>query len=227
MANSDEYRPLLVNQVRNGHQKSAKKSMDDDWGQNFNEWTADGMPVNSVVGEPVARSHWDSSLFGCLGRNDDLCSSDVEVCLLGTLVPCVLYGSNVERLGSEPGRFANHCLPYSALYLLGNSLFGWNCLAPWFSYSSRTQIRQRFNLEGSFEAFKRSCGCCESLIEDEDQLEQCESSCDLATHLFCHACSLCQEGRELRRRMPHPGFNGRQVLVMIPPMEQTMGWDGP
>ncbi|XP_026415602.1 cell number regulator 8-like isoform X2 [Papaver somniferum] len=172
MANSDEYRPLLVT---NGHVKSAKKSMDEDLG------------------------------------------------LLGTLVPCVLYGSNIERLGSEPGRFANHCLPYSALYLLGNSLFGWNCLAPWFSYSSRTQIRQRFNLEGSFEAFKRSCGCCESLIEDEDQLEQCESSCDLATNLFCHACSLCQEGRELRRRMPHPGFNGRQVLVMIPPVEQTMG----
>lgn len=61
----------------------------------------------------------------------------------------MLYGSNVERLGSGPGAFANHCLPYSGLYLLGNSLFGWNFLAPWFSYPSRSAIRQKFNLEAS------------------------------------------------------------------------------
>ncbi|KAI3975403.1 hypothetical protein MKX01_004490 [Papaver californicum] len=177
MANSDEHRPLLVNEVRNGHIN-----------QQRNQWMRIGCRMLTS-----SRSHWDSSLFGCLGRNDEFCSRDFEVCLLGTLVPCVLYGSNVERLGSEPRRLS--------LYLLGNSHFGWNCLAPWFSYSSCTQIRQRFNLElilcyciGSFEGFKRSCGCFESLIEDEDQLEQCESSCDLAAHLFCHACSLCQEG---------------------------------
>jgi hypothetical protein len=46
----------------------------------------------------------------------------------------------------------------------------------------------------------------------------------LATHVFCHACALCQEGREVRRRLPHPGFNTQPpVLVMIPPGEQTMG----
>ena len=57
---------------------------------------------------------------------------------------------------------------------------------------------------------------------DDVQREQCESACDLATHLFCHVCSLCQEGRELRRRVPHPGFNGRPMLVMLPPSEQKM-----
>lgn len=67
--------------------------------------------------------------------------------LLGTLAPCVLYGSNAERIGSSPGSFTNHCLPYTGLFLIGQSFFGWNCMAPWFSYPSRTAIRQRFNLE--------------------------------------------------------------------------------
>ncbi|KAI4300249.1 hypothetical protein L6164_033646 [Bauhinia variegata] len=188
-------------------------------------WTADGLPLGhgNVVGEPMGRTQWNSSLCACLGRNDEFCSSDLEVCLLGSVAPCVLYGSNVERLGSAPGTFANHCLPYSGLYMIGNSCFGGNCLAPWFSYPSRTAIRRKFNLEGTCEAFNRSCGCCGSCLEDELQREQCESVCDLATHVFCHACALCQEGRELRRRLPHPGFNAQPVLIMIPPSEQSMG----
>ncbi|KAJ7976988.1 cell number regulator 8-like [Quillaja saponaria] len=187
-------------------------------------WTADGLPLGhgSVMGQPMGRTQWDSSLLACLGRNDEFCGSDLEVCLLGSLAPCVLYGSNVERLGSVPGTFATHCLHYSGLYLIGSSLFGWNCLAPWFSYPSRTAIRRKFNLEGSCEAHLRSCGCG-SIMEDEVQLEQCESACDFATHVFCHTCALCQEGRELRRRLPHPALNAQPVLVMIPPGEQTMG----
>lgn len=187
-------------------------------------WTADGLPIRySVTGE-AARSQWDSSLFACLGRNDEFCSSDLEVCLLGSVAPCVLYGSNVERMGSSPGAFANHCLPYTGLFVIGNSLFGWNCLAPWFSYPTRTAIRRKFNLEGSCEALARSCGCCGDLIEDEGQREQCESACDMGTHVFCHPCAVCQEAREVRRRLPHPGFSAPQpVLVMVPPGHQTMG----
>ncbi|KAG7034581.1 Cell number regulator 8, partial [Cucurbita argyrosperma subsp. argyrosperma] len=79
------------------------------------------------------------------------------------------------------------------------------------------------DLEGNCEALHRSCGCCGLCVEDEVQREHCESVCDFATHVFCHTCALCQEGRELRRRMPHPGFNARPVLVMIPPAEQSMG----
>ncbi|XP_009358156.1 cell number regulator 8 [Pyrus x bretschneideri] len=188
-------------------------------------WTADGLPLGhgSVMGEPMGRAQWDSSILACLGRNDEFCSSDLEVCLLGSVAPCVLYGSNAERLGSAPGTFANHCLPYSALYLIGNTFFGWNCLAPWFSYPRRTAIRRKFNLEGSCEALNRSCGCCGSFMDDEQQKEQCETACDFATHVFCHPCALCQEGREIRRRLPHPGFNAQPVLVMIPPVEQAMG----
>ncbi|KAG6771911.1 hypothetical protein POTOM_023306 [Populus tomentosa] len=196
-------------------------------------WAVNGLPLShgSVVGEPMGRNQWDSSLFACLGRNDEFCSSDLEVCLLGSTVPCMLYGSNVERLGSAPGTFSSHCLSYCGLYLIGNSFFGGNCIAPWFSYSSRTAIRRKFNLEasyfpslapiyGSCEALDR---CCGSFVEDDLQREQCETACDFATHVFCHQLALCQEGREIRRRVPHPGFNGLPVLVMIPPGEQSMG----
>ncbi|KAK9985473.1 hypothetical protein SO802_030424 [Lithocarpus litseifolius] len=189
-------------------------------------WTAYGLPLRhggSVVGEPMDRSQWSSSICACLGRNDEFLSSDLEVCVLGSFAPCVLYGSNAERLGSNPGTFANHCTTYTGLYLIGNYVFGWNCLAPWFSYNSRTAIRRKFNLEGSCEALHGTCGCCGSFVEDEVQREQCESACDFATHVFCHQCSLCQEGREIRRRMPHPGFNAQPFLVMIPPVEQAMG----
>ncbi|CAL5334798.1 unnamed protein product [Camellia sinensis] len=238
MANSDESNPLLANQPNSDDEKKAPKSAaappakqspppPPAAGATYG-WTADGLPLGhgSVVGEPMRRSQWDSSLFACLGRNDEFCSSDLEVCLLGSVAPCVLYGSNVERLGSSPGTFANHCLPYSSLYLAGKYIFGWNFLAPWFSYPSRTAIRRKFNLEGSCEALHRSCGCCGSFVEDEVQREHCELACDSVTHVFCHACALCQEGRELRRRLPHPGFNAQPVLIMIPPGEQTMGRHG-
>ncbi|KAL6987421.1 Cell number regulator 8 [Sarracenia purpurea var. burkii] len=243
MANVEEASPLLGKQLDADDEKEANKSAtappppvaaakqsppppQGAVGATYG-WTADGLPLGhgSVVGEPLRRAQWDSSLFACLGRNDEFCSSDLEVCLLGSVVPCVLYGSNVERIGSGQGTFANHCLAYSGLYLLGNSFFGWNCLAPWFSYRSRTAIRQKFNLEGSCEALDRSCGCCGSFVEDEVQREQCELACDFATHVFCHACALCQEGRELRRKLPHPGFNAQPVFVMIPPGDQTMGRD--
>ncbi|XP_075490207.1 cell number regulator 8-like [Primulina tabacum] len=183
-------------------------------------WTADGLPVGEVN---MQRSQWDSGILSCLGRNDEFCSSDLEVCLLGSIAPCLLYGSNVERLGATPSSFTNHCLPYTALYLIGNSFFGGNCLAPWFSYPTRTAIRRKFNLEGSCEALNRSCGCCGSFVEDEVHLEQCETACDFATHVFCHPCALCQEGREVRRRLHHPGFNAQPVLAMIPPGGQIMG----
>lgn len=227
MANNEESNPLLTT-----HPEDEKPNHTDakptapEKKENSSEkcgWTVDGLPLGngSVVGEPVPRSQWNSSLCACLGRNDEFCSSDLEVCLLGSLAPCVLYGSNAERLGSSPGTFANHCLPYTGLYLLGNALYGWNCMAPLFSHPTRSQIRRQFNLEGRCEALSRSCGCCGGVIEDEVQREKCETACDILTHFFCHTCALCQEGRELRRRLPHPGFNG-QVMVMIPPREQMM-----
>ncbi|XP_051130589.1 cell number regulator 8-like [Andrographis paniculata] len=222
MAKSDDSSPLLPNQEQEAGIKDEKKVFaggDQPRAAIPIGWTADGLPVGQME-----RTQWNSGIFSCLGRTDEFCSSDLEVCLLGSMAPCVLYGTNVERLGSSPGTFANHCMPYTGLYLFGNTFFGWNCLAPWFSYPIRTAIRRKFNLEGSCEALTRTCGCCGRCIEDEVQREQCETACDFATHVFCHACALCQEGREVRRRLPHPGFGAQPpVVLMIPPGGQTMG----
>lgn len=75
---------------------------------------------------------------------------DIWLGLLGCMAPCVLYGGNVERLGSAPGTFANHCVSYAGLCLIEKFFFGSNFLAPWFSYPSRTAIRRKFNLEASY-----------------------------------------------------------------------------
>lgn len=70
--------------------------------------------------------------------------------LLGSVAPCVLYGTNAERLSSSTGSsFASHCLTYSGLYLIGHAFFGWNCLAPWFAARNRTAMRHKFNLQAS------------------------------------------------------------------------------
>jgi hypothetical protein len=51
-----------------------------------------------------------------------------------------------------------------------------------------------------------------------------EAVADFATHYLCHQCALCQEGREVRRRMPHPGFIRSYVAATMnaPPAEQSM-----
>ncbi|CAK9164806.1 unnamed protein product [Ilex paraguariensis] len=160
MANSEESSPLLAKQPEvNDEKKSTKhatttpppavvvmkKSPPQVPGEAPYGWTADGLPFGhaNVVGQPMPRAHWDSSLFACLGRNDEFCSSDLEIC-----IPIIV------GVGEFP-----------------------------------------VSLPGSCEAFGRSCGCCTSFVEDEEQREQCESACDCATHWFCHPCALCQEAR--------------------------------
>jgi len=57
----------------------------------------------------------------------------------------------------------------------------------------------------------------------EARAPRVEAVYDLATTSATLAPS-ARRGRELRRRVPHPGFNnGHSVFVMMLPMEQTMG----
>lgn len=78
-----------------------------------------------------------------------ICSIMTWVGLLGCVAPCVLYGSNAERLGNATGTFATQCLSYAGLYLIGKAFCRVNCIAPMFSFPSRTAIRRKFNLEAS------------------------------------------------------------------------------
>ena len=49
---------------------------------NEHGWITDGLPLGhgSVVGEPMGRTPWSSSICDCLGTGDEFCISDLEVC---------------------------------------------------------------------------------------------------------------------------------------------------
>lgn len=80
----EESSPLLSNQVEGAESIAEKplKASPAEKSPAAEGWTADGLPLGhgSVVGEPIGRTQWDSGLFSCLGRNDEFCSSDLEVC---------------------------------------------------------------------------------------------------------------------------------------------------
>jgi len=192
--------------------------------QEGEEETSTGLPVgpgpaSTDIGVPVPRTPWSTGLFQCFGTGDEHFSSDLEVCVLGFAAPCVLYGSNMERLFPNHGLFAGHCLHYSCLYFLGSLLFNANNIAPWMSGRSRVALRHKYNLEG----YGQYCFGC-SGTPGEESRERCDSCCDLAIHgLFClHPFALAQEGRELRRRTLHPAFQPYVVVTMAPPVEQNM-----
>ncbi|XP_024365534.1 cell number regulator 8 isoform X1 [Physcomitrium patens] len=192
--------------------------------QEDEEDTVTGLPVGpgpatTVVSAQMPRTPWSTGLFQCLGNGDGHFSSDLEVCVLGFAAPCVLYGSNMERLYPAPRVFVDHCLHYSWLYFLGSLLFNANNIAPWSSVNSRVALRQKYNLEG----YGNYClGCCAN--PSEETRERCDSVCDLFIHgLFClHPFALAQEARELRRRTLHPANQPYLVITMAPPTEQSM-----
>ncbi|KAL0347215.1 UNVERIFIED_CONTAM: Cell number regulator 8 [Sesamum calycinum] len=225
MANSEESNPLLPNQeLESGGKDEKKSSTAKNGGPQPHAavpmgWTADGLPVGELMME---KSQWDSGIFSCLGRNDEFCSSDLEVCLLGA-APCVLYGTNVERLGSAPGTFANHCLPYTGFYLMGNAFFGWNCFAPLFSFPTRTAIRRKFNLEATnlgsilrallvrgkiLEEKVLSTFHINSLLELEWKLENKEEA---VRHLLDHVGAA-----EAFWRMRFGVSNGKRHVILLP-----------
>ncbi|CAM6096353.1 unnamed protein product [Calypogeia fissa] len=186
-----------------------------------------GLPVGRVgegvvMGEPVPqpRQPWSTGFLSCLGSNDEFCMSDMQVCLLGWVAPCVLYASNMERLNAGEDSFMSHCMAYSSLFAMGNFLFGANSLAPCFSFPGRVAIRKAHNLQGHGENFVKSIGCCSGLINSEEDREHCDSFCDFTLHFCCHQCALCQEGREIRRRAAPRGQ--MRHYYMAPPSQQTM-----
>ncbi|KAI7980308.1 Cell number regulator 8 [Camellia lanceoleosa] len=66
-------------------------------------WTADGLPLGhgNVMGESLHQAQWDSSLFACLGRNDEFCSSDLEVCFVDLVIKFDLKVTLLKGLRQE------------------------------------------------------------------------------------------------------------------------------
>lgn len=231
MATNEETTPLVLAEEEQSFYKGEKgleSKHEEKAAVNNNEpEAACGYPAGLVgegvvVGEPVpqARQPWSTSIFSCLGSNDEFCLSDMQVCLLGCVSPCVLYASNMELLSSGQESFVSHCMAYSSLYTMGQFLFGAS-LAPFFSFPSRVALRRTFNLEGHGEAFVKAVGCYSGLINSEEGREQCDSMCDFGLHWCCHTCALCQEGREIRRKIAQHGQRPN-FYSLAAPAQQTM-----
>ena len=79
-------------------------------------WTADGLPLrhgSSAVGEPMGRSQWNSGICACFGRNDEFCSSDLEVCK-SLFLNFNKYPLYLPFLQNFHGHY-------------GSIIYGWNC----------------------------------------------------------------------------------------------------
>ncbi|XP_078446680.1 PLAC8 family protein isoform X2 [Wolffia australiana] len=127
---------------------------------------------------------------------------------MGFFCPCILFGKNAELLGAET--LVGPCLTHFILWGLVN---GMCCLL-----TEGILI----GLPGSIVAFY-ACGYRSSL---RAKYNLQEAPCgDLATHLFCHVCALCQEYREIRERMGDPGPSDPHLAVVKPPSIQKMESD--
>uniref|UniRef100_A0A1D1XZB4 Protein PLANT CADMIUM RESISTANCE 10 n=1 Tax=Anthurium amnicola TaxID=1678845 RepID=A0A1D1XZB4_9ARAE len=159
----------------------------------------ESMP-NSVPHAPhqITRdpTQWSSGVCACF--------DDMPSCCMGLFCPCFLFGKNAEFLGS--GTFAGSCITHFILWGLVNGLC---CLftegillglpgsiVACYACGYRRSLRAKYNLQ------EAPCG-------------------DLATHLFCHLCAICQEYREIRERMGSSDQSDMQTLVRAPPV-QTM-----
>ncbi|KAM2479888.1 hypothetical protein PS1_003587 [Malus domestica] len=122
---ADKFNRSISQESSLSHQSEAAANVDGDSKESENMISFETAETEFFFSEPSpsrlanrqslsgsGNCHTNSSILACLGRSDESCSSDLEV-FLGSVAPCVLYGSNAERLGSAPGTLANHCLPYS------------------------------------------------------------------------------------------------------------------
>ncbi|CAI5978699.1 unnamed protein product [Closterium sp. NIES-65] len=80
------------------------------------------------------------------------------------------------------------------------------------SWSSRSAIRTQFGLQSGAERVT------------SDPSDGCDRCCDCFLHFICHRCALCQEAREIRRRLPLSGPNSSSAsgVVVAPPSVQAM-----
>lgn len=133
------------------------------------------------------------------------CCDDMQSCCIGLMCPCYLFGKNAEFLGS--GTLAGSCVTHFILWGFFNSLccllsdgtlLGLpGCLVACYACGYRKTLRSKYDLP------EAPCG-------------------DLATHLFCHLCAICQEYREIRDRSGPLDF--RIAQVRAPPVQTMTGW---
>jgi len=100
------------------------------------------------------------------------CFDDIDVCVVTFCLPCLVFSENRSTLHGGPQSAHDEGIDPCLIYCLIMSVSACTlqCL---YAYSTRTDIRRKYNL-----------------VE-----EPCD---DCVTHICCHFCALCQEHRELR-----------------------------
>lgn len=142
-------------------------------------------------------SQWTSGICACC--------DDMHSCCIGLICPCFLFGKNAEFLGS--GTLAGSCMTHFVLWGLVNALccllsdgtlLGLpGCLVACYACGYRRTLRSKYDLP------EAPCG-------------------DLATHIFCHLCAICQEHREIRERSGKAGPLDFKIAEVKAPPIQTM-----
>eukprot|EP00245_Coleochaete_scutata_P004929 TRINITY_DN18012_c0_g1_i1.p1 TRINITY_DN18012_c0_g1~~TRINITY_DN18012_c0_g1_i1.p1 ORF type:complete len:276 (+),score=36.15 TRINITY_DN18012_c0_g1_i1:140-967(+) len=183
----------------------------------YHQHEALGLPVHPQ------RQPWSTGLFDFFFSGDEYFhGSDCEICVVGSVAPCVLVGTTMNRLRPEHGTFVNTCTAYAGLCIAGMTIFSSNWMAPLSTFPMRTAIRRSFNLQGTAETMVNDLGCGGSFLDSDAKREQCELITDFVVHFGCHPCALCQEAREVRRRIPVPGVVAVPVGAMVVPPLQVM-----
>ena len=135
-------------------------------------------------------SSWSTGLFDCF--------TDMPSCILGSFLPCVLYGDNASALKGKT--FGGSCCAFVGLecalagvqmmfhsalrthpiaLMAGFPIFSFLPLLviPALTLDNRKRIKERYDIQ------EEACGGRSYLI-----------------HMFCLSCALCQEARELKIR---------------------------
>ncbi|RWR86694.1 cell number regulator 6 [Cinnamomum micranthum f. kanehirae] len=155
--------------------------------------------------EPPTDEPWTTGICGC--------AEDIDSCRTGSLLPCVLFGRNVENLREDiPSSQACMC---HAIFVEGG-----------IALAAATVLCNGFDPRTSFligEGLLFSwwmCGIYTGLFRESLQKKYHlkDSPCDpCVVHCCMHSCALCQEHREMKGRL-----SDNAGTPMSPPTPQDM-----
>jgi len=140
-------------------------------------------------------SSWSTGLFDCF--------TDMPSCVVGCLLPCVLYGNNASALKGKA--FVSSCCAFfglqcalSGVYLLLlQSMFAAPCKCPVALHAHGSTIRILLFMLGLPALTLNN----RKTIKEAYNIQE-EACCGRSylIHMFCLSCALCQEARELKIR---------------------------
>ncbi|KAF2663679.1 PLAC8-domain-containing protein [Microthyrium microscopicum] len=132
----------------------------DHWKNSFNRALGDASgTINSK--SPEGASSWHDAFFGCF--------SPIDVCLMTWCCSCVTFGKVHHRLHKSETLEGYEPINTSCLMFVGSSCVGLHWL---LGSLQRSEVRQKYNLEGSCITDIAASCCCAlcSLVQQEKEV---------------------------------------------------------